>query len=129
MREVKYTSRFKRDYRREQSGPHGKKLDTLLMDVVNLLAADKSLPRRNFDHLQRSFLGRTWHPGRVAGLMPHSMNDDFGFCGFIKNEIGIGRRREATDGGIICASADVGMKQEKVDNSLNADLNALGSLR
>ena len=22
--------------------------------------------------------------GRVAGLMPHAMNDDFGFCGFIK---------------------------------------------
>lgn len=50
MRTVKYTSRFKRDYRREQSGRHGKKLDLLLMEVVNLLAADAPLSRRNLDH-------------------------------------------------------------------------------
>jgi len=50
MRTVKYTSRFKRDYRREKSGRHGKKMDALLMEVVNLLAADAPLPRRNFDH-------------------------------------------------------------------------------
>jgi mRNA interferase YafQ len=50
MRIVKYTSRFKRDYRREKSGQLGKKLDRILMDVVDLLAADKTLPRRNFDH-------------------------------------------------------------------------------
>jgi mRNA interferase YafQ len=50
MRTVKYTNRFKRDYRRERSGQHGKKLDSLLMATVNLLAADTPLPRRNFDH-------------------------------------------------------------------------------
>jgi mRNA interferase YafQ len=50
MREVKYTARFKRDYRREKSGRHGKQLDALLMEVVNLLAADTPLPRRNVDH-------------------------------------------------------------------------------
>jgi mRNA interferase YafQ len=50
MRTVEYTSRFKRDYRREKSGRHGKRLDDLLIAVVNLLAADKPLPRRNFDH-------------------------------------------------------------------------------
>jgi mRNA interferase YafQ len=50
MREVKYTSRFKRDYRREQSGRHGKRLDALLMEAVNLLAADAPLPRWYFDH-------------------------------------------------------------------------------
>ena len=50
MREINYTTRFKRDYRREKSGPHGKRLDTLLTEVVNLLAADTPLPRRNFDH-------------------------------------------------------------------------------
>ena len=38
MREVRYTARFKRDYRREKSGRHGKRLDALLMEVVNLLA-------------------------------------------------------------------------------------------
>jgi mRNA interferase YafQ len=50
MRTVKYTNRFKRDYRRERSGRHGKNLDAFLMDVVNLLADDKALPTRNFDH-------------------------------------------------------------------------------
>ena len=50
MRTVKYTNRFKRDYRREKSGQHGRKLDTLLMEVVDMLAGDKPLPRRNFDH-------------------------------------------------------------------------------
>jgi mRNA interferase YafQ len=50
MREVKYTNRFERDYRREKSGRHGRKLDALLVEVVNLLAADQPLPRRNVDH-------------------------------------------------------------------------------
>ncbi len=50
MREIKYTTRFRRDYQREKSARHGKKLDALLMEVVNLLANDTPLPRRNFDH-------------------------------------------------------------------------------
>lgn len=50
MREIRFTGRFKRDYKREKSGRHGKALDTLLMEVVNLLAADVPLPHRNFDH-------------------------------------------------------------------------------
>ena len=50
MREIKYTARFKRDYRGEKSGQHGKKLDVLLIEVANLLANDAPLPRRNFDH-------------------------------------------------------------------------------
>jgi hypothetical protein len=44
MREIKYTTRFQRDYKREKSGRHGKKLDTLPREVVNLLAADTPLP-------------------------------------------------------------------------------------
>jgi mRNA interferase YafQ len=47
---TKYTTRFKRDYRREKSGRHAKKLDAELMAVLNLLVADTPLPRRNFDH-------------------------------------------------------------------------------
>jgi mRNA interferase YafQ len=50
MREVKYTTRFRRDYKREKSGRHGRKLDALLMEVVNMLAADQPLPPRNVDH-------------------------------------------------------------------------------
>ena len=50
MREIRYTSRFKRDYKREKLGRHSKTLDAVLMEVVNLLAADIPLPYRNHDH-------------------------------------------------------------------------------
>ncbi len=50
MRTIKYTNRFKHDYKREQAGPHGKKLDALLTDAVTMLTADQPLPRRYFDH-------------------------------------------------------------------------------
>jgi mRNA interferase YafQ len=50
MRAIERTSRFKRDYRREKSGVLGKKLDGLLLEVIELLASDRSLPQRYFDH-------------------------------------------------------------------------------
>ncbi|NTW70272.1 MAG: type II toxin-antitoxin system YafQ family toxin [Chlorobiaceae bacterium] len=50
MRTIKYTSRFKRDYRREQSGKHGKKLDLLLSAIINLLIEDKPLSSNAVDH-------------------------------------------------------------------------------
>jgi mRNA interferase YafQ len=50
MREIRYTTRFKRDYRREKSGRHSKIIDIALMNVVNLLAADIPLPPTNVDH-------------------------------------------------------------------------------
>jgi mRNA interferase YafQ len=66
MREIKYTTRFRRDYRREKSGRYGKKLDALLMEVVSLLAADKPLPRGNFDHP----LSGEWSDHRDCHLKP-----------------------------------------------------------
>ncbi len=66
MREVKYTTRFKRDYKREQSGRHSKQLDALLMEVVNLLAADTPLARRNFDHP----LSGEWSDHRDCHIRP-----------------------------------------------------------
>jgi mRNA interferase YafQ len=66
MRTVRYTARFKRDYRREKSGRLGKKLDTLLMEAVNLLAADEPLPRRNFDHA----LTGDWSDHRDCHIRP-----------------------------------------------------------
>jgi mRNA interferase YafQ len=50
MRTIKYTSRFKRDYRREQSGKNGKKLDSLLSAIINILIEDKPLPPHAVDH-------------------------------------------------------------------------------
>ena len=46
MRAIERTSRFKRDYRREKSGVLGKKLDQLLIEAIELLAADRPLPQR-----------------------------------------------------------------------------------
>jgi mRNA interferase YafQ len=66
MREVKYTKRFQRDYRREKSGRHSQKLDALLMEVVNQLAVDTPLPRRNFDHP----LSGEWNDHRDCHVRP-----------------------------------------------------------
>ena len=46
MRAIKFTNRFKRDYRREKSGILGKKLDTLLKEAVDALVEDTPLPER-----------------------------------------------------------------------------------
>ena len=50
MRTVKYTSRFRRDYKREKSGRHRKRLDALLLETVTMLSEDEPLPHRYFDH-------------------------------------------------------------------------------
>jgi mRNA interferase YafQ len=50
MREIRYTTRFKHDYKREKSGRCRKIIDEALMVVVNLLAADRPLPSVNVDH-------------------------------------------------------------------------------
>ncbi len=66
MREISYTTRFKRDYRRETSARHGKKLDAMLMGVVNLLANNIPLPGRNFDHS----LSGEWSDHRDCHIRP-----------------------------------------------------------
>jgi hypothetical protein len=38
MRDVRYTNRFQRDYRREKSGRHGKKLDFLGMITATAIS-------------------------------------------------------------------------------------------
>jgi mRNA interferase YafQ len=66
MREIKYTARFKRDYRREKSAQHGKKLDALLVEIVTLLANDSPLPHRSFDHP----LSGEWSDHRDCHIRP-----------------------------------------------------------
>ena len=66
MRRISYTTRFKKDYRREKAARHGKMLDTLLMAVVDLLATDQALPRRNFDHA----LSGEWADHRDCHIRP-----------------------------------------------------------
>jgi mRNA interferase YafQ len=66
MRTIRYTNRFKRDYRREKAGRHAKTLDTELTEIVRLLAADTPLPRRNFDHP----LSGEWRDHRDCHVRP-----------------------------------------------------------
>jgi mRNA interferase YafQ len=66
MRTVRYTSRFRRDYRREQSGRLGKRLDAMLLETVNMLAKDEPLPQRYFDHP----LGGEWSDHHDCHIRP-----------------------------------------------------------
>jgi mRNA interferase YafQ len=50
MRTIEETSRFRRDYKREKKGRHGRRLDALLTEVIDILAADAPLPARYHDH-------------------------------------------------------------------------------
>ena len=66
MRTVKYTSRFRRDYKRERSGQHSQRLDAMLLETVTMLAADEPLPHRYFDHP----LGGEWNDHRDCHVSP-----------------------------------------------------------
>ena len=44
MRTVRYTSRFRRDYKREKSGRRGKRLDAELMEAITMLAKTSRCP-------------------------------------------------------------------------------------
>ena len=50
MRTIRRTSAFKRDYKREKRGRHGKTLDDGLSKVVAILVANNVLPWRYRDH-------------------------------------------------------------------------------
>ncbi len=67
MRTIKYTRRFKRDYRREKSGKHGKKLDALLENILSLLVEDEPLPPNAVDHALIGTLNdcRDFHPSTL----------------------------------------------------------------
>ncbi len=46
MRTIKYTTTFKKDYKREKKGQHRTIVDTELQTVLELLQADESLPEK-----------------------------------------------------------------------------------
>jgi len=66
MRAIKYTRRFKQDYHREKSGIHSKKLDALLKEAIDALAADAPLPMRYVDHV----LAGEWQDHRDCHIRP-----------------------------------------------------------
>lgn len=50
MRRIERIGQFKRDYKRETKGRHGKALDALLVPVITALASDEPLEPRHRDH-------------------------------------------------------------------------------
>jgi mRNA interferase YafQ len=66
MRSVRHTNRFRRDYQREKAGGYGRHLDAELVEAVTMLAEDKPLPRRYFDHP----LGGEWNDHRDCHIRP-----------------------------------------------------------
>jgi mRNA interferase YafQ len=66
MRTIRYSNRFKRDYKREKAGRYGKSLDAELTEIVRLLSSDTPLPRRNFDHP----LSGEWRDHRDCHVRP-----------------------------------------------------------
>lgn len=50
MRAIEWTSRFKKDYRREKKGQRGISLDSDLRTIIPLLASDELLPEKYRDH-------------------------------------------------------------------------------
>jgi mRNA interferase YafQ len=66
MRTVKYTGRFRRDYRREKLGRHRRHIDAELLEAVTMLANDESLPKRYFDHA----LSGEWSDYRDCHIRP-----------------------------------------------------------
>jgi mRNA interferase YafQ len=50
MRTIRYTSQFKRDYKRQHSGQHRSILDDALAEIVELLASDSPLSPKHRDH-------------------------------------------------------------------------------
>jgi mRNA interferase YafQ len=73
MRIVKHTSRFRRDFKREKSGRHGKRLDAALLETITMLAKDEPLPRRYFDHPRRVERSpRLPHPTRPDPDLPQA---------------------------------------------------------
>jgi mRNA interferase YafQ len=57
MREIEFTTQFKKDYKRVGKSPTNKDLDFKLQAVVDLLCADLSLPFKLRDHKLKGQLG------------------------------------------------------------------------
>ena len=66
MRTIRRTGTFKRDYKREKKGRHGKTLEADLVNIVTMLAADEALPMRHHDHP----LAGEWKDHRDCHIKP-----------------------------------------------------------
>jgi len=64
MRRIERTTAFRRDFKREKRGTHRPDLDSLISQVVSLLAQDAPLPDKNRDHA----LAGNWRDYRECHL-------------------------------------------------------------
>jgi mRNA interferase YafQ len=66
MRKIERTGAFRRDFKREKRGPYRRDIDSLVIDIVSLLAEDRVLPEKNRDHR----LSGDWEDHRECHLRP-----------------------------------------------------------
>ena len=66
MRTIKFSGRFKKDYRRAKAGVLGDKVDALLAEIIEMLANDKPPPERCRDHA----LAGEWKDFRDCHIRP-----------------------------------------------------------
>lgn len=66
MRTIEYSTRFKRDYKREAKGRFRSDIDAILMPVLEDLVADKPLDAQYHDH----DLSGNWRGYRECHLKP-----------------------------------------------------------
>lgn len=66
MRRIERTNAFRRDFKRQLRGHHGRDLEVVLISAVSLLVEDKPLPERNRDHA----LAGDWRDHRECHLKP-----------------------------------------------------------
>jgi mRNA interferase YafQ len=66
MRTIERTSAFKKDYKRTKATPRHKSIETLLEEIVQLLAMDRALPEKHSDH----GLADEWNDHRECHLKP-----------------------------------------------------------
>lgn len=66
MRRIEPTNAFKRDYRRVKATPRHRDVEPLLTEVLEMLAEDIPLPRKNHDHP----LTGDWNDHRDCHIKP-----------------------------------------------------------
>lgn len=50
MPTIKFSNRFKKDYKREKSGKYSKNIDSILKDTIDIMESGNPFPQRYFDH-------------------------------------------------------------------------------
>jgi mRNA interferase YafQ len=66
MRTIEWTTAFRRDYKRTQATPRHKDIESLLPEIVSLLAEDRPLRGQHRDHS----LGGNWKEHRECHVKP-----------------------------------------------------------